>query len=135
MTRYLLDSNILIAAMRGHADVKRGLYQIDSAAVALSSIVLGELLVGVGKSRLTAKSRAALESVTAKLNVVPVNADVSKAYGKIRSELELAGRPIGANDFWIAAQAVAFEMILVTDNIREFERVPGLQLENWIRSS
>lgn len=121
--------------MRGHDDVKRRLYQIDSAALALSSIVLGELLVGVGKSRSAAKSRVALESVTAKLNVVPVNADVSKAYGKIRSELELAGTPIGANDFWIAAQALAFELILVTDNVREFGRVPGLKLENWIRSS
>lgn len=121
--------------MRGHADVKRRLFQIDSAAIAISSIVLGELLVGVGKSRLTKKNRAALESVVANLTVVPVNADVSRAYGKIRSELELAGTPIGANDFWIAAQAVAFELILVTDNVREFERVPGLQMENWIRSS
>ena len=133
MNRYLLDSNTLIAAIRGQAEVRRRLQQIDAAALALSSIVLGELLVGVGKSQVKTRSQAALEAVVSNLEVVSVNADVSRTYGTIRAELELAGQPIGANDFWIAAQAVTFGMILVTDNLREFERVPELKLENWVR--
>lgn len=133
MNRYLLDSNTLIAAIRGQAEVRKRLQQIDAAALALSSIVLGELLVRVGKSQVKTRSQAALEAVVSNLEVVSVNADVSRTYGTIRAELELAGQPIGANDFWIAAQAVTFGMILVTDNLREFERVPELKLENWVR--
>jgi len=133
LNRYLLDSNTLIAAIRGQAEVRKRLQQIDAAALALSSIVLGELLVRVGKSQVKTRSQAALEAVVSNLEVVSVNADVSRTYGTIRAELELAGQPIGANDFWIAAQAVTFGMILVTDNLREFERVPELKLENWVR--
>jgi tRNA(fMet)-specific endonuclease VapC len=133
LKRYLLDTNILIAAMRGHADVRERLYQIDAPALALSSVVLGELLVGVEKSRPKARNRAALESIIASLPVVPVNAEVSRAFGALRAELELPGTPIGVNDFWIAAQAFTFDMVLVTDNVGEFSRVSALKLENRIR--
>jgi tRNA(fMet)-specific endonuclease VapC len=64
-----------------------------------------------------------------------VDAEVSKAYGRLRAELELAGTPIGANEFWIAAQSLAFGMVLVTDKVREFGRVSALEIENWIRGA
>jgi len=104
LKRYLLDTNILLAAIRGQADVKKHLRRIDATALALSSVVLGELQVGVENSRLKAGNRIALESLVASLPLVPVDAEISRAYGSLRAELDLASPPTGANDFWIAAQ-------------------------------
>ena len=82
--------------------------------------------------RAPARSLAAVEDFCARLEVLPYGAKAAQHYGSIRSALEKQGRPIGVNDLHIAAQARAQGLTLVTNNLREFERVPGLMLENWV---
>ena len=129
---YLLDTNILIAALKGHAPVRDRLEAIPLSSVRLSSIVLGELLFGAEKSAHSERNRTRLAELTGRLAQVGVDAATSSHYARIRAVLERAGTPISANDLWIAAQGLAIEATLVTDNTREFQRVPGLLLENWI---
>lgn len=129
---YLLDTNILIAAMNGLPEVRLRLESTPLSQMMLSTIVLGELEFGAEKSAHPARNRSRLEQLWEKLPIVGVSADVSRCYGQIRAALEKAGAKIGANDLWIAAQALAHQAILVTDNHREFSRISGLRTENWI---
>lgn len=131
--RYLLDTNILIAAMKGDVRVRDKLETTPLSDLVLSPVVLGELEHGVAKSQHPEKNRARLARIVEGIPLVPIDAEASRRYGSIRAELERKGIPIGANDFWIAAHALAIECVLVTDNIGEFSRVPGLTVENWLR--
>lgn len=131
--RYLLDTNIFIAALKGTAPVRARLAGIPIDALWLSPIVLGELEVGVAKSASPRENAARLEGVVRELELAPIDAGVAKHYADIRAHLEQAGAPIGANDYWIAAQGRALGAVVVTDNVREFGRVPGLAIENWCR--
>ena len=130
--RYLLDTNIVIAAMKGRAAVVARLERTPSTDLLLSAVVLGELAFGAEKSAYAERNRARLAELAERLPLVPVDAATSRCYGHIRSWLEQRGTPIGANDTWIAAQALALGAILVTDNIGEFSRVPDLKVENWL---
>lgn len=130
---YLLDTNIFIAALKGQAAVRARLERIAASEILLSPIVLGELELGVEKSAQRQRNRERLAAVVAGLRVVPLDATVSHRYGLVRAELERMGTPIGANDLWIAAQALALNAVLVTDNEREFGRLEHLQIENWLR--
>lgn len=131
--RYLLDTNIvsdLIRNPQGRAAAK--IAEVGEDAVATSIIVAAELRYGATKKaspRLTAQ----LEAVLGVLEVIALEAPADASYGAARVALEAAGTPIGANDLLIAAQALALDMIVVTDNEREFARVDGLRLENWLR--
>lgn len=129
---YLIDTNIFIAALKGHPLVRKRLESLPALSILVSPIVLGELETGVEKSTQAERNRTRLSSVVDGLTVPPLDASVSKAYAQIRAQLERQGAPIGANDLWIAAQALALGAILVTDNLREFDRVPRLVLENWL---
>ncbi len=130
---WLLDTNILIAAIKGHPRVGEYLSVAPASEILLSVIVLGELETGINKSALPMRNRQLLEQVIADLEVVPVDGSAAQAYGRLRADLERGGTPIGANDLWIAAQAVSGDYTLVTDNQREFERVAGLRWVNWLR--
>ncbi|MER9080833.1 PIN domain-containing protein [Mesorhizobium sp. M0895] len=129
---YLLDTNILIAAMKGRPEVRKRLEAQQISAIRLSAIVLGELEFGAEKSAYGDRNRAHLATLTQRLPLVGIDQDTIRHYAKIRALLERQGTPIGANDTWIAAQALAINAILVTDNEREFSRVPGLSVENWL---
>lgn len=128
----LLDTNILIAALKGHPAVRARLEATPLAALRLSAVVLGELESGAEKSAYAQRNRERLAELTRRLPLLGIDAETAKAYGQIRSHLERRGTPIGANDLWIAAQALSGGATLVTDNVREFERVPGLVVENWL---
>ena len=130
--RYLLDTNIMIAAMKGNAAVVARLENTPLQNLVLSPVVLGELEIGAEKSAHSERNRARLAELAERLPLAVVDAETSRRYGRVRAELEQAGTPIGANDTWIAAQALALDVTLVTDNIREFSRVPGLTVENWL---
>lgn len=130
--RYLLDTNIMIAAMKAVATVKRRLEQRLLADILLSPVVLGELEFGVEKSAYREKNAARLAELVETLELVPIDDRVSRRYGEIRAHLERCGTPIGANDLWIAAQGSALGVIVVTDNQEEFNRVPDLRTENWL---
>ena len=132
MTRYLPDTNIWIYAMRNKPHhVRERLSRMAPENVVLSPIVLGELNVGWRKSTRIEADRKLLESFTRGVSLQPLDAAVATTYGEIRVELEKLGTPIGGNDLWIAAQARAANCVLVTHDVREFERVPGLRVEDW----
>jgi tRNA(fMet)-specific endonuclease VapC len=131
--KYLLDTNMvsdLVRAPRGR--VADRLRAIGEAHVCTSIVVAAELRYGAekkGSARLTKQ----LEAVLGALDVLALDEPVDATYGSIRVHLERTGRPIGANDLLIAAQTVVLGHTLVTDNEREFTRVPGLACENWLR--
>ncbi|WP_186421000.1 PIN domain-containing protein [Bosea sp. CS1GBMeth4] len=129
---YLLDTNILIAAMKGHPAVRDRLETLPLNDLRLSAIVLGELEFGAEKSAHGERNRARLAALAQRLPLVGIDAATTLHYAQVRALLERQGTPIGANDTWIAAQALASKATLVTDNEREFSRVPDLPLENWL---
>jgi tRNA(fMet)-specific endonuclease VapC len=131
-TLYLLDTNILIAAMKGQECVRRRLEALPLSSLRLSVIVLGELAFGAEKSAYGERNRARLAALAQRLPLVGIDAETTRHYAQVRALLERQGTPIGANDTWIGAQALAIEATLVTDNVREFSRVPALALENWV---
>ena len=98
----------------------------------ISIIVLGELEWGVAQSRRVEENRAALRALLGAVKVVDVYAEVARQYGRLRASLRSIGRPIGPNDLWIAAHALALHLPLVTHNLSEFRRVPGLAAETWL---
>ena len=94
--------------------------------------MLGELQFGAEKSVYLERNQRRLAELTQRLPLISVDAATALHYGRIRAELERKGMPIGANDLWIAAQALSADATLVTDNEREFHRVQGLRVENWL---
>lgn len=133
MLRYLLDTNICIYIAREKPpSVAKRFAQLDAGVVGMSIITYGELRYGAEKS---SQRASALETLTRLQNLIPaIDTDASTVahYGAVRAHLERAGTPIGNNDLWIAAHALALDVTLVTNNLREFERVPGLKLVNWV---
>lgn len=135
VVRYLLDTNICIyIAKRRPPEVLHHFERLTVGEVAMSIITYGELQFGAEKSQ---NSQAAHDKLARLAEIVPVLALPDKAalhYGRIRARLEKNGTPIGANDLWIAAHALAEDFILVSNNASEFSRVPGIQWENWVTS-
>ena len=133
MTHYLLDTNIVSDMVRnpqGH--IAAHIRKVGESRVATSIIVASELRYGAekkGSARLTLQ----LESVLGALQALPFETPADEFYGRIRVELEALGKPIGSNDLLIAAHALSLGHTLVTDNTREFSRVRGLKVENWLR--
>lgn len=130
--RYLLETNIVSDLVRRpQGRVAERIREVGESNVCTSIIVAAELRFGAakGSERLTAQ----LDAVLGALEVVPFEAPADVAYGTIRAHLERQGQPIGGNDLLIAAQAVALGCTLVTDNEREYARVPELRCENWLR--
>ncbi len=131
--RYLLDTNICIYIAKNRPDaVLNRFKQLSVGEVAMSVITHGELCYGACKSRHREEAYKALAELATMIPVVPVSSQAGERYGEIRSELENSGRLIGNNDLWIAAHALVLGVALVTNNAREFARVPGLQVENWV---
>ncbi len=131
--RYLLDTNICIyIAKHNPPAVREHFESLPADALAMSVITLGELRHGAEKSQARAKALLALQQLQSLIQVAPLTDAVAMHYGLIRSTLERAGKPIGNNDLWIAAHARAQEWVLVTNNEREFRRVKGLSVENWV---
>ena len=130
--RYLLDTNICIYIRRDKPQAVLQKFQtLRPGEAALSVITFGELLFGAAKSK---QSEAAFERLAALAVVLPVlalPAGAAESYGAIRAELERKGQMIGNNDLWIAAHAKAEGLTLVTNNEREFRKVPGLKVQNW----
>lgn len=133
MTRYLLDTNVVSDLVRNpQGRVAQRISEIGESRVCTSIVVAAELRYGAAKKqspRLTAR----LEAVLGALEVLPLEAPVDVVYGDLRTRLEAVGQPIGGNDLLVAAQALALDHTIVTDNEREFARVEGLPRENWLR--
>ena len=132
--RYLLDTNIVSNLVRDPQGlVADRVKAIGEANICTSIIVVAELRYGTTK-KASPRLSAQVEAVLGALDTLPLDAPADKIYGSIRSQLELAGTPIGGNDLLIAAQAMAHDHILVTDNDKEFSRIDGLRVENWLRA-
>ena len=128
----LLDTNICIYLInRKPAAVLRHLEAARVGDLGLSSITVAELLYGAAKSQYPDRNRQALEKFLLPLEIAPFDMAAATAYGPVRANLEHAGRLIGPLDLLIAAHALSLGVKLVTNNIREFERVPGLRVEAW----
>lgn len=132
MLKYLLDTNIVIYVIKRRPIEVMGVFNANAGRMAISAITLSELYHGAEKSAKVQQNLAVVEEFSSLLEVLPYTARASQHYGAIRSELEKAGRPIGVNDLHIAAHARSEGLTLVTNNLDEFERVPGLLLENWV---
>ncbi|WP_353722110.1 type II toxin-antitoxin system VapC family toxin [Dyadobacter sp. 676] len=131
--KYLLDTNIVAYIIkRRPIEVLHKLQSLDWTEIAISSIVAAELWYGVEKSQLKEQNRAALEAFLRPFTILDFDTRAAVAYASIRADLESKGKVIGANDLLISAHALSRGLILVTNNVKEFERVGGLQIENWI---
>lgn len=134
MLKYLLDTNIVIYVIKRRPVEVVSVFNQNAERMAISAITLSELYHGAEKSAKVAQNLAVVEEFASLLEVLPYGAKASQHYGAIRAELERAGRPIGVNDLHIAAHARSEGLTLVTNNVGEFERVPGLLLDNWVGS-
>jgi len=131
--RYLLDTNIVSDLIRNpQGSIAQHIRKVGEAQICTSIIVAAELRYGAAKKS-SARLSAQLETVLGALEVLPFEAPADAIYGSLRTELERAGKPIGANDLLIAAQALALGYTLVTDNEKEFARVANLRRQNWLR--
>ena len=133
--RYLLDTNIVSDLVRNpHGHIAQHIRRVGESRICTSSIVAAKLRYGAAKKR-SPRLTAQLQAVLGALDVLPFEPPADASYGVLRARLEQAGKPIGANDLLAAAQAVALGHTMVTDNEREFARIPGLACENWLRQS
>jgi len=132
--RYLLDTNICIyVAKHSPPEVKQRFEQRSARELAMSVVTFGELRFGAERSQRPELALQRLEQLSRVIEVAELPVEAGIHYGQIRSDLQQRGCPIGGNDLWIAAHARAKGWILVTNNGREFERVPQLRVENWVQ--
>lgn len=132
MLKYLLDTNICIYVIKRRPIEVLSRFNEAAGRLAISSVTLSELLHGAEKSQQIAKNLTAVDDFCSRLDVLPYAETAAAHYGDIRADLERKGTPIGVNDIHIAAHARSEGLVLVTNNQREFERVSGLRIENWI---
>jgi tRNA(fMet)-specific endonuclease VapC len=132
LTRYLLNTNIISDLIRNpQGKAARQIGKRGEGSICTSVIVAAELRYGCAKSG-SARLSKAVEDLLAEIDTLPFDVPADVEYGRIRSELEAAGKPIGGNDLLIAAHALATGAIVVTANVAEFKRVRGLKVENWL---
>lgn len=133
--RYVLDTDICIyIRSRRPPHIRARFEKLQPGEAALSVITYGKLLYGAEKSTDRALARKTLEDLAAAIPVLSLPHSAAEAYGAIRAQLERGGHMIGNNDLWIAAHVRAEGLTLVTNNEREFRRVPGLKVENWAKA-
>jgi tRNA(fMet)-specific endonuclease VapC len=132
--RYLLDTNICIYLRQNRLpEVTERFRRLQPGDAVLSVITYGELAYGAERSRERPRALESLAALISLLAVLPLPENAAVAYGQIRSALQSRGEMIGGNDLWIAAHAKAAGLTLVTNNEREFNRVPGLKIQNWTK--
>jgi tRNA(fMet)-specific endonuclease VapC len=129
---YLLDTNTVIYFFKNTGNVARNLLSKPPCEISLASVVLYELEVGVAKSHNPPKAMQQLELLVSRCRILPFDRREAKAAALIRAELELKGTPIGPYDVLIAATALTNGALLVTANQKEFSRINGLHLQNWL---
>ena len=130
--RYMLDTNICIYAIKHKPQkVFLKLQEVNPEDVCVSSITYTELVHGVEKSAAVEKNRLALSMLFANIEILNFDVDAANCYGKIRADLEKKGTPIGPLDMMIAGHTMSKGYIVVTNNVKEFSRVPNLKIENW----
>ncbi len=135
MLRYLLDTNIVIYVLKKRPIEVLATFNANASRMAISAITLAELFHGAEKSSRVSENLNAIEDFCSRLGVLPYGPKAARHFGAIRAALEKLGQPIGVNDLHIAAHARSEGLVLVTNNIGEFERVPALEVENWVHTA
>lgn len=133
MLKYMLDTNIVIHVIKHRPFEMLETFNQHAGQLCISSITLAELLHGVEKSEFVEKNLKNVENFISRLEVLEYGNKAASHYGDIRADLERKGTTIGVNDLHIAGHARSEGLIIVTNNVREFERVSGLRFENWVR--
>lgn len=132
MLEYLLDTDICIYTIKNRSDALRRKFNEKADGLCISSVTLSELFYGVFRSARPDENRKIVTGFAARLTVIPFDEEVARHAGNIRADLANRGTPIGPYDAMIAATARSKGLILVSNNQREFSRVDGLRLENWV---
>lgn len=132
MLKYLLDTNIVIYVIKQRPRIALDRFNREHGHMAVSSITLAEMIHGAEKSDDPSRNLAAVEDFCSRLVVLAYGEKAAWHYGSIRAALEKMGMTIGVNDLHIAGHARSEGLTLVSNNLREFERVPGLTLDNWV---
>ncbi|MBY0544228.1 MAG: type II toxin-antitoxin system VapC family toxin [Gammaproteobacteria bacterium] len=134
--KYMLDTNICIYLIKKRPQkVLKKFESLKIGDICISSVTLAELMYGIKKSQHCEKNQLALEHFSVPLDIQPFDDESARCYGHIRAVLEKKGMPIGALDLMIAAHAQSINAILVTNNVKEFSRVPDLIIENWVEGA
>ena len=132
MLKYMLDTNIVIYAIKKRPQQVRQAFKEHQGRMCISTVTLGELIFGAERSQQVERNLADIEGMVARMEVLPLDRAAAYHFGQIRAELYRIGQPIGPYDMMIAGHARSSGLILVTNNTKEFKRVPGLRLENWV---
>jgi len=131
MLKYMLDTNIIVYTLKNRPARVRKLFKQHEGQMCISVVTLGELIFGAENSQQVERNLADIEAMTARLEVLPLDNTAAYHFGQIRAELYRRGQPIEPYDMLIAGHARSSGLQLVTNNVREFSRVPGLLLANW----
>ncbi|OQW87018.1 MAG: hypothetical protein BWK72_14865 [Rhodoferax ferrireducens] len=131
--RYLLDTDVFSLMVKGQDEaINTRMQTLTKGEAVLSVITTGEYFYGIAHAPVSALREKRAQRLMDFFGVLPLDADVSISYGDIRADLRKKGTPIGPNDLWLAAQAKTHGLIMVTRNTREFKRVKGLKVEDWL---
>ncbi len=133
MLKYMLDTNIAIYTIKNKPAEVREAFKAHDGQMCISSITLMELIYGAEASAAVARNLRDIEGFVARLDVLPYDNEAATHTGQLRAELKKIGRPIGPYDEMIAGHARSKGLIVVTHNTRQFENVPGIRLENWVK--
>ena len=134
MLKYLLDTNIIIYTMKNRPRQVKQRFKQHHGRICISAVTLGELVFGAEHSQQVERNLSDIEAMVARLEVLRFDNKAAYHFGQIRAALYKEGRPIGPYDMMIAGQARSSGLILVTNNVKEFKRVPGVIIENWCKS-
>ena len=130
--KYLLDTDVFSLMVKGQdAAINTRLQSLAKGEAVLSVITAGEFYYGVAHAPVSALRDQRAQRLLDFFGLLPLHGEVATRYGTVRAELRRAGTPIGPNDLWLAAQALAHGLVMVTRNAREFKRVKGLKVETW----
>ncbi|WP_116826844.1 type II toxin-antitoxin system tRNA(fMet)-specific endonuclease VapC [Pseudomonas syringae] len=132
MLKYMLDTNICIFTIKNKPTSVREAFNLHHGQLCISAITLMELVYGAEKSLSPERNLAVVEGFTARLEVLPYDSDAAAHTGMIRAELARSGTPIGPYDQMIAGHARSLGLMVITNNQREFRRVEGLRVEDWV---
>lgn len=135
MLKYMLDTNICIFTIKNKPQAVRDAFNRHHGQMCISTITLMELIYGAERSAAAERNLSVIEGFAARLEVLDYDHRAAAHSGQLRAELARAGTPIGPYDQMIAGHARSLGLVLVTNNLREFERVPGLRVEDWLTSS
>ncbi len=128
----MLDTNMVIYTIKNRPNQVRETFKQHQDQMCISAVTWGELIYGAEKSSHPDRNLADIEQMAARLEIAPFETLAAAHFGQLRAELYRIGKPIGPYDMMIAGHARSMGFILVTNNLKEFERVPGLRVENWV---